>query len=70
MSIFNIDRIAYSWNDQISNNKKDNKGALTKILMYFFIDKQSKEISLKRADFGGSIDPNLPDLDDYIRVRG
>lgn len=68
--IFNIDRIAYSWNDLISNNKKDNKGALTKILMYFFIDKQNKEVSLKRADLVGSIDPNLPDLGDYLRVKG
>ena len=68
--IFNIDRIAFSWNDLISNNKKDNKGALTKILMYFFIDKQSKNVSSKRADLVGSINPNLPDLGDYLRVKG
>jgi len=70
MSVFNIDRIAYSWNDLLSNNKKDNKGALTKIIMYFFIDKQSKDISSKRADLVGSIDPNLPDLGGYVRVKG
>ncbi len=70
MSVFNIDRIAYSWNDLISNNKKDNKGALTKILMYFISELDNENLSDTRSDLVGAIDPNLPDLGDYIGTKG